>query len=86
MKKKLLAGVLVGAVTALMGIQATTVAAQASQLWSVVVHLAYADGTSYDYVMQRGVSTEDMRSILQDCGRSHWTGSVIRYHCYPVPE
>lgn len=83
MKRKLLTGVLAGAVAALIG---TSVAAQATQLWTVMEHFAYADGTSYDYVLRRGATTDEMRSILQDCGSSHRTGSVVRYHCYPVAE
>lgn len=87
MKKKLLSGVFVAAVAALVGLHSTGVSAEdLSQLWSVFVHFEYADGTSYDYPLGRSVSTETMRSILQDCGRSHRTGSVVRYHCYPVAE
>ena len=86
MRKKLLSGVLAVAVAALVGIYAPGVSAQATQLWSVVVHFEYANGDSYDYVLANGVPTSEMRSMLQDCGRSHRTGSVVRYHCYPVAE
>ena len=69
------------------GLQSTAVAAQrASQLWSIVVHFEYQDGFEYDYVIATGVPTETMPSLLADCGSSHWTGSVVRYHCFPVLE
>ena len=86
MRKKLLSGVLAAALAALVGIHAPGVSAQASQLWSVFVHFEYADGFSYDYPLATGVPTSEMRSILQDCGRSHRTKSVVRYHCFPVAE
>jgi hypothetical protein len=84
MKTKVLAAVFAVALAAV-GIFSTNVAAQ-EQTWSVAVHLAYADGSSYDIVLARGVATSRMVSMLQDCGRSHWTGSVVRFHCYPIPE
>ena len=87
MKKTLLAGVLAVALAAMAGIHSTSVSAQQdSQMWSVVVHFEYSNGTSLDYVLARGVPTSRMKSILEDCGRSHWTGSVVRYYCYPIPE
>jgi hypothetical protein len=87
MKKKLLSGVFVAALGALVGLHSTGVSAEAeSQVWSVFVHFEYADGTSYDYPLGKSVSSDEMRSILQDCGRSHRTGSVVRYYCYPVAE
>jgi len=87
MKTKLLSGLLAVAMTAFAGISFTRVsAAPVSQLWSVAVHLAYADGTSYDIVLRRGLQAPEMSSMLAECGRSHWTGSVVRYHCYPIPE
>jgi len=86
MKKRVWSGVLAGAVVALLGAAAPRVAAQGAPLWTVFVHLEYADGTSYDVPMQRGVPMSDVVTVLQDCGRSHRTGSVVRYHCYPVPE
>jgi hypothetical protein len=86
MKRNVLAGVLAVAL-AMAGIFSTSVAAEpASQTWSVAVHLAYADGSEYDIVIAHGVPTSRMASMLADCGRSHWTGSVVRYHCYPIPE
>ena len=86
MKKVLMQGVFVAALTALSGFGATGMAAQGQRLWSIVIHFQYQDGFEFDYVLERGVSTEDMAAALADCGRSHWTGSVVRYHCYPVPE
>ena len=32
------------------------------------------------------ITTEDMPTILAECGKSHWTGAVVRYHCFPIPE
>jgi hypothetical protein len=87
MKKKLLSGVMAVAMVALAGINSTGVAAQpASQLWSVAVNLRYANGDIYDYVIARGLETREMSSMLAECGRSHWTGTVVWYHCYPIPE
>jgi len=37
-------------------------------------------------VIQRGVPTSKMASMLAECGQSHWTGTVVWYHCYPIPE
>jgi hypothetical protein len=85
-KKVLIRGVFVAALTALAGSQATALADQGEQLWSVVVHFRYADGFEYDYVLQRGVSTHNLPAALAECARSHSTGSVVEYHCYPVAE
>lgn len=87
MKKKLLSVVLAVTLTALVGSPLTVNAGeQASRLWSIAVHLEYADGSAYDYVFATGVSTREMSSFLADCGRSHRDGTVVRYHCYPIPE
>jgi len=86
MKKVLMQGAFAAALTALIGFGATSVAAQGPQLWSIVIHFQYQDGFEFDYVLQRGISTADMAPALAECGRSHWTGSVVRYHCYPVAE
>ena len=86
MKKVLMQGVFVAALTALIGFQVTGVAAQGQGLWSIVIHFQYQDGFEFDYVLQRGESTENLAAALAECGRSHWTGSVVQYHCYPVPE
>ena len=87
MKKMLLQGVFAAVLTALIGFHATGVSAEAaSQLWSIMIHFEYQDGTEYDYLLRAGVPTESMPSILAECGRSHWTGSVVRYHCFPMPE
>ena len=87
MRKRLLSGVLAVVMTALIGIHATGVAAQqAAPTFSVLVHFEYADGFSFDYVLAEGVPASDVHTTLQDCGQSHWTKSVVRYHCYAVPE
>jgi hypothetical protein len=87
MRRKSLSGILAVAAAALLGIYATEVAAQpASQLWTVVVHFEYANGMSYDYPMATGVPTAEVPPILQECGRSHRNGTVVRYYCHPIPE
>ena len=86
MRKRLLAGVFMAALTALIGFQATGVAAQAQELWSIVVHFQYADGFEFDYVLDRGVSAADVGAALAECGRSHRFPSVVQYYCYAVPE
>ena len=86
-RKMLVPGMFAVALAALMGFHATAVAAQpAPRTWSIVAHFAYQDGFEYDYVVRTGVSTEDMPTYLAECGRSHWTGTVVRYHCFPVLE
>jgi hypothetical protein len=85
--KNLLSSVLAVTLMALVGSPSTGIAGErASRLWSVAVHLEYADGSAYDYVFATGVSTQEMSSFLADCGRSHRDGTVVRYHCYPIPE
>ena len=86
MKKVLMGVVFVAALTALIGFGAAGVAAQAEQLWSIVIHFRYQDGFEFDYVLERGVPTANIGAALAECGRSHRTGSVVRYHCYAVPE
>lgn len=87
MKKILLSGVMAVLCTVLIGSSSIAIAGQGpSQLWSIVVHLEYADGTEYDYVIASGLSTDDKSSYLADCGKSHRYGSAVRYHCYPIPE
>jgi len=87
MKKKLLSGVMAVVMTALVGISSTGVAAQqASKLWSVAVNLRYANGDIYDIVIARGLETSQMSAMLADCGRAHKQGTVVWYHCYPIPE
>lgn len=87
MKKKLLTGVLVAAMTALVGLDSAGVSAQQdSELWSVAVHIRYPSGFIYDHVFATGVSTSDLPTILAECGSSHWVGSPIQYHCYAIPE
>ena len=87
MKKKLLSGVLAVVIAAMVGIHATGVAAQQSApSFSIVVHFEYADGFNYDYTLAEGVPPSEVHALLQYCGQSHWTGSVVRYHCRAVPE
>ena len=85
-KKLLMQGVFAAALITLIGFGATGVAAQGQRLWSIVIHFQYEDGFEFDYVLQRGVATEDKAAALAECGRSHRDGSVVHYHCYPVPE
>jgi hypothetical protein len=86
MKKSMLAGVFM-ALAALVGLDSTGVSAQqASQSWSVAVHIRYPDGFIYDHAFATGVSTSELPSILQECGRAHMGGSGVQYHCYAIPE
>ena len=78
-------GVFVAAAAVLTGFHASEASA-APPSWSIAAHFAYQDGLEYDDVVRTGVSTEDVSSFLAECGRSHWTGSVVRYHCFPRPE
>jgi hypothetical protein len=88
MKKKLLGGVLAVAMAAVMvGFGSASVSAEpVSKLWSVAVHLRYANGFEFDYVMATGVPTSRMSETLADCGSAHQQGTVVWYHCYPIPE
>ena len=86
MRTALAMGVFVAATTALIGFQATGVAAQGQPTWSIVIHFQYQDGFEFDYVLERGVAPGDLGAALAECGRSHRTGSVVRYHCFAVPE
>ena len=86
MKKVLMVGVFVAALTALIGFPGTGEAAQGQGLWSIVIHFEYESGFEFDYTLERGVPTAEVGDALAECGRSHRTGSVVWYHCYPVPE
>ena len=87
MKRVLLQGLFAATLTALIGIPSTGIsAASDSQLWSVVVHIEYANGFVYEHAFATGVPTSSLSSILAECGSSHRRGSAVRYHCYPVPE
>ena len=86
MKKVLMRGVFVAALTALIGFQVTGVAAQGQGLWSIVIHFQYPDGFEFDYVLERGVPTENVAAALAECGRAHRTRSIVQYHCYPIAE
>ena len=87
-KTVLLQGVFVAAVATTIGFQATGVSAAtvASRLWSVAVHIEYQDGSVYENVVMSGLPAQQMAAALAECGRSHWTGSVVRFHCFPMPE
>lgn len=85
-KQLLMPGVFVAALVALAGFQGTAVAAQGQRLFSIMIHFEYEDGFEFDYVLDRGVSPEELGSALAACGASHSTGSVVRYYCYSVPE
>ncbi len=85
-KKVVRQGLFAAALAATIGFGATRVAAAGPRLWSIVVHFEYQDGFEFEYVLERGVSTGDVGAALAACGRSHSTGSVVRYQCYPVPE
>lgn len=87
MKKNLLAGLLAITLAAVAGIYSTRVLAQPAQpTFSIAVHFEYADGFSYDIVLAREVPASEKSSMLAECGKSHRTGSVVRYHCYAIPE
>jgi len=87
LKKGLMPRVCATALAALIGLQLTGAAVQAApKLWSIVVHFQYADGFEFDYVIETGVPTSELGAALGQCGQSHSIGSVVRYHCYPVPE
>jgi hypothetical protein len=87
-KHAVLRGLFATTLTALIGIFATGIsAAGASQLWSVVVYIEYDNGFVYEHAFATGVPTSTLPSILEECGSAHrWNRSVVRYHCYPVPE
>ena len=87
LKKLLLQGVCAAAFATLIGFQTTVVSAEAAaQLWSIGIHFEYQNGTVVEFVLASGLSTREMSSMLAECGQSHWTGSVVRYHCFPIPE
>jgi hypothetical protein len=86
MKKVLLPGVFAAGLASI-AVHATAGSAEAAaRLWSIAVHIQYQDGSVYEHAFATGVPTEDMPSILAECGRSHWTGSAVRYHCFAIPE
>jgi|KBSSwiStaDraftv2_1062776.scaffolds.fasta_scaffold30660_3 hypothetical protein len=85
-KKLLVQGALVAALTALVGFQGPGLAAQGQGLWSIVIHFQYQDGFEFDYVLERGVTAQELGAALAECGRSHRNGAVVQYHCYAVPE
>jgi hypothetical protein len=73
--------------TALVGFASTGIAAERRPLWSSrEFTIEYADGSAYDYVFATGVSTEEKRRICGLWQVSPENGTVVRYHCYPIPE
>ena len=86
MKMKLLFAAMALGLTSLMALPSAQFAQQNDQSWSIAAHFRYQDGFEYDYVFARGVPTQEISSYLAQCGASHWTGSVVWYHCYPIPE
>jgi hypothetical protein len=87
MKKTLLTGLLAVALAVSAGIYSTGVSAQQpSRTFSVAAHFEYEDGFSFDYILERGVAPSKVHERLADCGQSHWTRSVVRYHCFVIPE
>jgi hypothetical protein len=86
MKIKLLSAALALGFATLITLPAQFVADPGDRLWSLVAHFRYQDGFEYDYVVRTGVPTREISTFLAECGASHWTGSVVWYHCYPVPE
>jgi hypothetical protein len=87
MKKMLMPGVFAAGLAVMVGFHAAEVSAQGnSRLWSIAVHIEYQNGMVYEQVFAAGVPTSLMPSILEECGRSHSNGSVVRYHCFPIPE
>jgi hypothetical protein len=86
-KNSLSRGLFAATLAALIGMFSVGItAASAAPLWSVVVHIEYANGTVYEHAFATGVPTATLPSILEACGRAHAGGSAVRYHCYPVPE
>jgi len=86
LKKAVTKGIFVAGLTALIGFQATGLAAQGQRLFSIVAHFQYEDGFEFDYVVQRGVSGRELGAALGECGASHWTKQVVKYHCYAAAE
>ena len=86
-QRRLISSVSAIVLAVLVGLQLAGAALQAApRLWSIVVHFQYDDGFEFDYVIETGVPTSELGAALGECGRSHATGSVVRYHCYPIPE
>ena len=86
MKMKLLFAATALGLTSLMALPSAQLAQQNDHSWSIAAHFRYLDGFEYDYVFARGVPTREISSYLAQCGASHWTGSVVWYYCYPIPE
>ena len=85
-KRVTAAGVFAAALVAMIGIQATGLAADGPRLFSVAVRITYPNGFVYDNAFATGVPTSDLSAILQACGQSHAHGSAVRFHFYAIPE
>jgi hypothetical protein len=86
-RRALVRGLAAATLAALVAFHVTEASAQGdARRWSVVIHFEYQDGTEFDYVLATGVSTPEMAAMMQECGASHSTGSVVRYHCFPIAE
>ena len=86
MKKTVLAGLVAVVLAVLVGLSTTSLSAQSPQTWSIGIHFEYADGFSFDIILATGLTSQEKAAMLAECGRSHRTGSVVRYHCYPIAE
>ena len=86
MKKRVLTGVLALAIAAMAGISTGVAAQEGLKTWAVAAHFEYADGFSFDYVIARGLSNAEKAAMLANCGQSHSTKQVVKYHCYAIPE
>ena len=87
MKKKLLSGVLAVAMASLGGIYSARVSAQqATNTWSVAIHIEYPDGFVYDHAFATGVPAAELHTYLQACGQSHRDENWLRFHCYAFPD
>lgn len=87
MKKQLMSGVVAVALAVLAGRPASA-AGEGRRLWAIAVQRAYDDGTEYDGVCARDVTTSEMSGRLADCGPHHRGGAstVVPFHCDPIPE
>jgi hypothetical protein len=80
-------GVCAAALAGGLALSATTASADAEALrWSIAVHIKYQNGSVYEHVFATGVPTSLMTSMITECGKSHRNGSVVKFHCYPIPE
>jgi hypothetical protein len=87
MKKQLLSGVWAVAMASLGGLYSAGVSAQqATNTWSVAIHIEYPDGFVYDHAFATGVPAAELHTYLQACGQSHRDENWLRFHCYAFPD